>query len=97
MRTRKRTDTRLRCYKYHCWLKSQADALLPAPIYNATKRQQALWNQLVTEQDRRYQAWRKAHPAISLGICRGVCCQPGNRRSFRPMTKLRSRVIKGVG
>jgi hypothetical protein len=65
MRTRKRTDTRLRCYKYHCWLKSQVDALLPVPIYNATKRQQALWNQLVTEQDRRYQAWREAHPATA--------------------------------
>lgn len=67
MRKRKHADNEIRCYKFHCWLKDHDNHFpLPDVLYKAAKKQQALWNVLVTGQDRRYEGWKDTHAPTSL-------------------------------
>jgi hypothetical protein len=42
--------------------------LLPTILYETAKRQQTLWNTLVEEQDRRYQAWKASHESEAITV-----------------------------
>jgi hypothetical protein len=55
MRTRKRTDTQIGCYKFWAEFKERdANGLLPAVVYDLAKLEQSYWNLLVEEQAKRW-------------------------------------------
>src|SRR6267154_2319692 len=63
MRKRNRESThRIRCFKYRAYWKEKSNGLLPDPVYAFAKKQQVFWNLLATEQERRWNEWRTAHP-----------------------------------
>ena len=59
MRRRKRTDTRVTCYRFRCYLPHQNNDLLPDSIFRVAERQRALWNSLAVESSNRYSEWKK--------------------------------------
>lgn len=73
MRKRKREDTAINCYKFHCWFKEPPPPAedgrkltLPPAVYETAKMQQKLWNDLSANSKARWDRWKEEHPGVRM-------------------------------
>lgn len=73
MRKRKRKDTFINCYKFHCWFKERPEPAedgrkraLPPALYEILKRQQELWNDFCRDAEERWEKWKEEHPGMRM-------------------------------